>query len=169
MPSYGCKDNRLLLMLLLLLFLLLFIIEELNLSETCKCYAIHGSGDSSYTSFPGSSSKVTLASSASNCGTNVSSYNKEICIQDYSTPKHGGECDRYGEVLTHFISMTENTLPVMKMRRGTVRVRTKGRAREKSLIFTTHRTARHKTWIRVNRCIRIVFTCTKEVRRTVDM
>lgn len=65
--------------------------------------------------------------------------------------------------------MTENTLPVINMRRGMVRVRTKGRASEKSLIFTAHRTARHKSWIRVNKCIRIVFTCTKDVRRTIDM
>lgn len=65
--------------------------------------------------------------------------------------------------------MTENTLPVINMRRGMVRVRTKGRASEKSLIFTAHRTARHKSWIRVNKCIRSVFTCTKDVRRTIDM
>lgn len=64
--------------------------------------------------------------------------------------------------------MTENTLPVMSIRRGMVRVRTKGRASEKSLIFTTHRMARHKIWIRVNKCIRIVFTCTKDQRRTID-
>lgn len=56
----------------------------------------------------------------------------------------------------------------MKIRRGMVRVRTKGRASEKSLIFTTHRTARHKTWIRVNKCIRNVFTCTNDTRRTTD-
>lgn len=65
--------------------------------------------------------------------------------------------------------MAENTRPVMNIRRGMVRVRTKGRASEKSLIFTTHRTARHKIWIRVYKCIRIVFTCTNDMRRTPDM
>lgn len=64
--------------------------------------------------------------------------------------------------------MTENTLPVMAIRRGTVRMRTNGRASEKGLIFTTHRTARHKSWTRVNKCIRIVFTCTEDGGRTTD-
>lgn len=79
-------------------------------------------------------------------------------------PELGGECDRYREVLTHFISMVEKSVPVMTMRKGMVRMRTKGSAREKGLIFTTHRTARHMSWITVKRCIRIVFTCTDDNR-----
>lgn len=57
--------------------------------------------------------------------------------------------------------MTENTLPVMKMRRGMVRMRKKGRASE-TVIFTTHRMARHTSWIRVNKCIRMVLTCAEK-------
>lgn len=84
-----------------------------------------------------------------------------VTNQNKGTAYRGGDCDRHREVLTHFISMTENSLPVMNIRRGTVRMRTKGRASEKGLIFTTHRTARQRSWIRVNKCIRIVFTCTE--------
>lgn len=72
------------------------------------------------------------------------------------------------EVLTHFISMTEKTLPVMNIRRGMVRMRTKGRAREKGLIFTIHRMARHTSWIRVKRCIRSVLTCTNQTEEGVS-
>lgn len=123
--------------------------------------AAHGSGDSSYTSTPGSSSNVTLASSASSCKANTSSYNREISTSNNTMPDLCGGRNKYGAVLTHFMSVTENTLPVMNMRRGMVRMRTKGSAREKELIFTNHRTARHTSWIRVNKCIRIVVTCTK--------
>lgn len=72
------------------------------------------------------------------------------------------------EELTHFISMTENNLPVMYMRSGMVRMRTKGSAREKGLIFTAHRTARHPSWIRVYKYIRNVVTCAKDTRRKWD-
>lgn len=75
------------------------------------------------------------------------------------------ECNKHRKLLTHFISMTEKSLPVMSMRRGMVRMRTKGSAREKGLIFTTHRIARHTSWIRVKRCIRSVDTCTNDNRR----
>lgn len=64
-------------------------------------------------------------------------------------------------VLTHFISMTEKSLPVINMRSGMVRMRTKGSASEAGLIFTAHRAARHTSWITVYRCIRSVFTFTK--------
>lgn len=47
----------------------------------------------------------------------------------------------------------------MNIRRGMVRMRIKGRASEMGLIFTNHRMARQMSWIRVNKCIRIVFTC----------
>lgn len=57
--------------------------------------------------------------------------------------------------------MTEKTLPVKRMRRGMVRIMTKGSAREKGLILTTQRTARHTSWITVKKCIRNVFTCKK--------
>ena len=62
-------------------------------------------------------------------------------------------------VLTHFISVAEKTPPVRSMRNGMVRMITKGRAREKGLIFTAHSTAKHTSWIKVNMCIRKVFTC----------
>lgn len=63
-------------------------------------------------------------------------------------------------LLTHFISLMVKIRPVMSIRRGMVRIRKKGRAREKGLCFTAHRTARHRTWTRVNRCIFSVLTCT---------
>lgn len=43
--------------------------------------------------------------------------------------------------------------PVMAMRRGIVRMRTKGRAREAGLDLTIHSTARHTTWMAVYMCI----------------
>lgn len=66
--------------------------------------------------------------------------------------------------LTHFISLSVKSVPVMAMRRGMVRMRTKGRAREKALIFTIQRAPKHTIWIRVNKCIFIVVTCSKEMR-----
>lgn len=52
----------------------------------------------------------------------------------------------------------------MNMRRGMVRMRTKGSAREKVLIFTIHRTPKHTSWISVNRCIFNVVTCTNDIK-----
>lgn len=51
----------------------------------------------------------------------------------------------------------------MNMRRGMVRMRTNGSAREKLLIFTIHRMDRHTIWISVKRCIRNVLTCTNDM------
>ena len=64
--------------------------------------------------------------------------------------------------------MAEKSVPVMIMRRGMVRMRTKGRAREKGLIFTNHSTPRHASWIRVKRCICAVDTCTEDSRGECD-
>lgn len=47
-----------------------------------------------------------------------------------------------------------------KRRRGTVRIRTKGRASEMfGRDFTAHSSARQMIWMPVNKCMRQVFTC----------
>lgn len=78
------------------------------------------------------------------------------------------ESETRERVLTHFISKGVKRRPVINMRRGMVRMRTKGSAKEKGLIFTAHRTARHTTWTRVKRCIRSVFTCTGDGAQSVN-
>lgn len=108
---------------------------------------------SQYTSCPGSSSNVTLASSESNWNT--------INTQWYSNYnlKHIGSLTER-KALTHFISISVKRWPVMNMRRGMVRMRMKGRARDAGLDLTTHKTTRQATWMPVYKCIRPVFTCT---------
>lgn len=71
-------------------------------------------------------------------------------------------------LITHFISTSVNRRPVMNMRRGMVRMSTKGRAREIGLDFTIHKTARHTIWMAVNKCIRPVLTC-KHVQTLMDV
>lgn len=65
-------------------------------------------------------------------------------------------------ILTHFISKTVKRRPVISMRSGMVRIRIKGKAREALLDFTAHRTPRQTIWIKVNKCILRVGTCTNK-------
>lgn len=57
----------------------------------------------------------------------------------------------------------------MNMRRGMVRMSTKGRAREIGLDFTIHKTARHTIWMAVNTCIRPVLTCEHHAHALMDV
>ncbi len=61
--------------------------------------------------------------------------------------------------LTAASSLSSKILVRMSLRRGTVMIRMKGKAREATVDFTTHSRAIHNNWMMVNMFIRHVFTC----------
>lgn len=61
--------------------------------------------------------------------------------------------------LTAASSLSSKILVRMSLRRGTVMIRMKGKAREATVDFTTHSRAIHNNWMMVNIFIRHVFTC----------
>lgn len=65
-----------------------------------------------------------------------------------------------GQPLTHWSSSFLKMSGSRKRRRGTVRMRTKGRASEvDGKNFTVHSTTRQMIWVSVYRCMRQVLTC----------
>lgn len=63
--------------------------------------------------------------------------------------------------LTHAISLTVKMRRSRNILTGTVRMRTKGKASDAWVDITAQRTAKHTTWMHVNRCMRSVRTWTK--------
>lgn len=78
--------------------------------------------------------------------------------QDPGRDQRGGS-GQEGSGLTHFISRSVKMRVSTTMRRGTVRMRMKGKASEASVDMTAHSRARQSSCRAVNRCIRRVRTC----------
>lgn len=66
-------------------------------------------------------------------------------------------------MLTHFISRSVKIRVSTTMRKGTVRMRMNGKAREAAVDMTAQSRARQSSCRAVNRCIRMVRTCRDEV------
>lgn len=61
-------------------------------------------------------------------------------------------------ILTHLSSRSLKKQGSRKRRKGTVRMRINGKAREAGLDFIPHSTTRHTIWVRVKMCMCQVFT-----------
>lgn len=75
-------------------------------------------------------------------------------IQQHNAPPCGG--------LTQAISLLLKMRLSRNILTGTVRSRTKGKARDACVDITAQRTAKHTTWMQVNKCMRSVRTCRKK-------
>lgn len=123
-----------------------------------------------YTSTPGSSSNVALASPASSYTENTNWEGDKQRTAWIFLPNKIMRLDWHQNdqkmmtyscyiALTHFISLSVNSRPVTNIRRGMVRIRTKGKASDTGLDLTSHRVTRHPICIAVNTCILLVLTC----------